>query len=212
MMRRVAIEVGSWRCGLSRGTAGPEVARRAEAWAAKRACGRKSAAFGNQEAVGGNAERGMMMEAAPGTALEVVKPQFLLEFLEVALDSPAQLGRPDQLLKWCGGGKVSQPILGGFGGAFGPFDEQPLLAVGDGLPIVAMGSAHPDCGKARAHHAGSALTPSHRAPGCRRQATHSQFTHRQGLMGSIRGAGAWAVARSRDTEAGPAAHCPRAIP
>jgi hypothetical protein len=37
----------------------------------------------------------------------VVKPQFLLEFLEVALDSPAQLGRPDQLLKWCGCGKVS---------------------------------------------------------------------------------------------------------
>lgn len=78
MMRRVAIEVGSWRCGLSRGTAGPEVARRAEAWAATRACGGKSAAFGDQEAVGGNAERGMMMEAAPGTALEVVTNQSLL--------------------------------------------------------------------------------------------------------------------------------------
>ena len=99
MMRRVAIEVGSWRCGLSRGTAGPEVARRAEALAAERACGGKSAAFGDQEAIGGNAECGMMMEAAPGTALEVVKPQFLLEFLEVALDSPAQLGGPDQLFK-----------------------------------------------------------------------------------------------------------------
>ena len=99
MMRRVAIEVGSWRCGLNRGTAGPEVARRAEALAAARACGGKSAAFGDQEAVGANAERGMMMEAAPGTALEVVKPQFLLEFLEVALDSPAQLGGPDQLFK-----------------------------------------------------------------------------------------------------------------
>src|SRR5215469_11228880 len=113
MRRRLAIEVGSWRCGLSRGTAGPEVARRAEALAAARASGGKSAAFGDQEAVGGNAERGMMMEAAPGTALEVVKPQFLLEFLEVALDSPAQLGRPDQFFKWCGRSKVSQPILTG---------------------------------------------------------------------------------------------------
>src|SRR5215472_17462913 len=136
MMRRVAIEVGSWRCGLSRGTAGFEVVRRAEVLAAARACGGKSAAFGDQEAIGGNAERGMMMEAAPETALEVVKPQFLLEFLEVALDSPAQLGRPDQLPKWCGRGKISQPLLSGFGGSFGPFDELPLLAVGDGLPII----------------------------------------------------------------------------
>ena len=71
MMRRLAIEVGSWRCGLSRGTAGSEVARRAEALAAARASGGKSAAFGDQEAVGANAERGMMMEAAPTSAFEL---------------------------------------------------------------------------------------------------------------------------------------------
>jgi hypothetical protein len=29
----------------------------------------------------------------------------------------------------------------------GPLDEQPLLGVGDGAPIVAMGGAHPDGGK-----------------------------------------------------------------
>jgi hypothetical protein len=73
MRRRLAIELGSWRCGLSRGTAGSEVTRRAEALTADMTSGGKSAAFGDQEAVGGNAERGMMMEAAPGTAFEVVK-------------------------------------------------------------------------------------------------------------------------------------------
>ena len=92
MRRRLAIEVGSWRCGLSRGAARSEVGRRAEAFAAEAASGGKNAAFGDQEAVGRNAECGMMMEAAPGTALEVVESQLLLEFLEVALNAPAQLG------------------------------------------------------------------------------------------------------------------------
>ena len=98
MIRRLAMELGSWRCGLSRGAAGPEVARQAEAWAAKRACGGKSAAFGDQKAVSRDAQRAMMMEAAPGTALKVVEPQLLLEFLKVALNSPAQLGNSDQFL------------------------------------------------------------------------------------------------------------------
>ena len=106
MMRRVAIELGSWRCGLNWGAAGPEVTRRAEALTAQSTTGGKSAALGHQKAVGGNTQGAMMMEATPGTTLEVVKPQLLLEFLEVALDSPAQLGNSDQFLKWCGGGQV----------------------------------------------------------------------------------------------------------
>ena len=134
MMRRLAIEVGSWRCGLIRSAARPEAGRRAEAWAAEVASGGKNAAFGDQEAVGRNAECGMMMEAAPGTALEVVESQLLLEFLEVALDAPAQLGQPDHRFKRRGGGAVGRPILGGLGGACGPFDEQPLLAVVDKCP------------------------------------------------------------------------------
>src|SRR5215469_13224137 len=183
-MRRLAIEVGSWRCGLIRGAARPEVRRRAEALAAEIASRGKSAAFGDQEAIGGNTKRGMMMKAAPGTALEVVKPQFLLEFLEVALDSPAQLGGLDQLLKRRVRRKVGQPILGGFGAGFGPLDEQPLLLRRTGTPIVAVGGTHPERGKARAHHAGGAVTPAHRAPGagCKSQ---GQFTYRQRLVGSI---------------------------
>ena len=50
MRRRLAIEVGSWRSSLIRAAAGPEVGRRADAVAAEVASGRKSAAFGDQEA------------------------------------------------------------------------------------------------------------------------------------------------------------------
>jgi hypothetical protein len=116
-------------------------AGRAEALAAAAASGGKSAAFGDQEAVGGDAQGPMMMEAAPGTALEMIEPQFLLEFLAVALDAPAQLGSPDQLLERRGGGEVGQPILGGFGVAVGPLDEQPLLAMREGAPVVARWAA-----------------------------------------------------------------------
>jgi hypothetical protein len=72
MIRRLAIELGSWRGGLNRGTAGPEVARWAEAWAAERTSGGKSAAFANQKAVSRDAQRAMMMEAPPAMALNVV--------------------------------------------------------------------------------------------------------------------------------------------
>lgn len=84
----------------------------------------------------------MMMEAAPETAVEMAQPELLLEFEEVALDSPAQLGQPDQFLKRDEGGKVAQPILGRFGAPFGPLDDQPLFAVGNGTPIIAMGGTH----------------------------------------------------------------------
>jgi hypothetical protein len=184
MTRRLASEVGSWRCGLKRGAAWPEVARQADALAANMASGGKSAAFGDQEAVSGDTKRGMMVEAAPGTALEMVESEFLLEFKKIALDSPTQLGSPDQSLKRRGGREIGQPILSRFGAAFGPFDEQPLLAVGDGLPVVAVGGTHPERGKARAHQPSGAFTPSHRAIGYRRK-SHCQFAHYQGLMSSI---------------------------
>src|SRR5215469_11251231 len=182
MTRRLATEVASWRCGLIRGAARPELASHADAFAAEMATGGKSAPFGDQEAVGGDTERGMMVKSAPGTALEVIESQLLLEFKIVALDAPAQLGGPDQLLKRRGGREVGQPVLGGFDAGFGPLDEQPLLAVRDRLPIIAVGGPHPDSGKAPAHHTGGALAPGHRAIDHRRK-SQGQFTHRQRLVG-----------------------------
>src|SRR5215472_3217207 len=155
MRHRLAIEVGVWRCGRMRGAARPKVTRQADAWAAAIASGGKSAAFGDQEAVGGNAQGRMMVKAAPGTALEVIEPQFLLEFLEVTLNSPAQLGGSDQFPKRGGGREVGQPVLSGFRAAFGPLDEQPLLVMRDGPPVVTVGGTYPDRSKARAQPAGA---------------------------------------------------------
>ena len=52
--------------------------------------------LGSQEAVGGDAQRGVMMEATPAAPFIVAEPDLLLEFLIVALDAPAQLGEIDQ--------------------------------------------------------------------------------------------------------------------
>ena len=40
-----------------------------------------------------------MMKAAPTAPLEMRKPDLLLEFLIVALDPPAQLGKVDQAIE-----------------------------------------------------------------------------------------------------------------
>src|SRR5215216_1037499 len=67
-----------------------------------------------------------MMEAAPSAPLIVSKPDFLLELLIVALDTPAQLGKVDELseadIHW----QRRQPILGRSGFALGPLDQQPF--------------------------------------------------------------------------------------
>jgi hypothetical protein len=211
MMRRLAIEVGSWRCGLIRGAAWPKMVRRPDTFAAEAVSGGKSAAFGNQEAIGGNTKRGMMVKSAPGTALEVVESQLLLEFKKVVLDSPAQLGSPDQLLKRRGGREVGQPILSRFGAARGPLDQQPLLAMRNGTPIIAVGGTYPDGGKARAHH--PRRCPHASSPCDRRWAqVAGPVGARPAADGQSRGARAWAAARGLDTEAVPAAHYPRATP
>jgi len=45
-----------------------------------------------QETVGGDAQAGVMMKAAPAPALVVAQAEILLEVLVVALDTPTHLG------------------------------------------------------------------------------------------------------------------------
>ena len=52
--------------------------------------------LGDQESVGCNAQRGVVMEAAPTTPFKVAEPNLLLKLLIVALDAPAQFGDVDQ--------------------------------------------------------------------------------------------------------------------
>jgi len=53
--------------------------------------------LGDQESVGRDAQRRVMVEAAPASPLEVTKADLLLEFVVVALNAPAQLGNIDEL-------------------------------------------------------------------------------------------------------------------
>ena len=90
--------------------------------------------MGEQEGVGGDAQRGEVMKAAPAAALEVAEAELLFELLVVALDAPAQLGHAHQLLQRGGGGQGTQEVSGRFGFATRPLDQQPLLGMGFGVP------------------------------------------------------------------------------
>jgi hypothetical protein len=48
--------------------------------------------LGDQESVGRDAQRGVMVEAAPPAAFEMSEPDLLLELLIIALDTPAHFG------------------------------------------------------------------------------------------------------------------------
>ena len=61
--------------------------------------GGKGAAFGDQEAVSGDTERGVVLKTTPAAPLGIGKAQFLLEFLIVALDPPAQFCQIDEAIK-----------------------------------------------------------------------------------------------------------------
>jgi hypothetical protein len=55
--------------------------------------------MGGQKAVGGDAQRGMAMEASPIAAFIMRQAEPLLEFPVVTLDAPAHLGDEDQLFQ-----------------------------------------------------------------------------------------------------------------
>ncbi len=78
----------------------------------------------------------MMMEAAPTASLIVAEPEFLFEFLIVALDAPAQLGGADELCERSGGRESGEPVFEWFGITLGPFDQQPFLGAGLGQFVI----------------------------------------------------------------------------
>src|SRR3954466_5009995 len=99
LLRTVAIEFSTCRSGRIGGASGSITSGKANRRELR--CGPSRGGnphpLGDQEAIGGDAKRGVMVEAAPAAALEVPKPQFLLELLLiVAFDAPPELGKFDQ--------------------------------------------------------------------------------------------------------------------
>src|ERR1035438_3489307 len=97
--RRVAMECGLWRSVLIGSATGFRTVWQAgwaklevggpQRWGVGR--GGKKASFHHLEAVGSNAEAGMVVKAAPVPSFEVAQSKLLLQFLVVALDAPTQL-------------------------------------------------------------------------------------------------------------------------
>jgi hypothetical protein len=54
--------------------------------------------FADEKSVGSDAQRGMVMKAAPVASFEVVQAELLFGFLVVTLNAPANLDGGDQLL------------------------------------------------------------------------------------------------------------------
>ena len=64
-----------------------------------------------QEGEGEPAQERVVVQPAPGAALEVVQAGRALELVIVLLDPPAQLAQAGQFNHWRGPGEVRQPVL-----------------------------------------------------------------------------------------------------
>src|SRR6266478_4821197 len=153
----------------------------------------KSAAFGDEESVGGDAQGRVMMESAPPAPLVVAEAEFLLEVLIVALDAPAQLGLIGHGPTRDRGRQGGEPVFGGFRLAFGPLDQEPLLGAWGGAVGVAMGGSDPDRGKAPGQGGVGALAPDQPAPGSLGQACSQHLGRHGGMLGIAPDRRRWAT-------------------
>ena len=174
----VAIEFGTWRFGPQRRRRGVDnrwrTAVSGTSWRNGLLRGESSPAR-QSETHSGDAHRGVVVEAAPSTAFEMSKSDFLLELLIVALDAPAQFGEVNQISKGNVLRKVeSQYLVGSF----------LLLATRSAaIPRLAARRRHSSrCAartsqacKARAQRSVCAIAPCNRAPSPLRQAERERL-------------------------------------
>src|SRR4029453_15342425 len=84
--------------------------------------------FGDQESVSRNAKGAMMMEPRPCAPLVVPEPDFLLEFLVIALNAPAHFCEIDKGAEGHALINSGEPIFCGRRLSHGPFDQQRFFA------------------------------------------------------------------------------------
>src|SRR5580693_1362922 len=125
----------------------------------------------------------MMMKPAPSSSLEMPQTQFLLQFLVVAFDDPAQLGQADQVPEFCFRRQGGQPILGGFGFSLRPLDEQPLLWTRLRTLLIPMRRADPDRGKPRTEWMFRAFSPGDVLPRLLPQALRQRQDRNRPMVG-----------------------------
>lgn len=94
--------------------------------------------LGDEKAVSGDAQAGMMMEAAPAPPLEVAEPDLLLELTIITFDAPPSLGSGHQFRPRGALRQGGQPVLGRLLFPLGPFDQQAFLGLRFASPVVPM--------------------------------------------------------------------------
>src|SRR3977135_1205843 len=90
-----------------------------------------------------------MVEAAPSSPFEMPEPDFLLEFLIVALDPPAHLGNINELPEGVVSWKRREPIFDRLLLTIGPIDQEPLLRTRVGERVHTMCNTNAQAGKSR---------------------------------------------------------------
>src|SRR6516165_11916418 len=122
----VAIEFGTWRCGRIGGAAGSVTTGKGRFFdcsGAIRSRGGNPLPLGDQEPIGCDRHRAVMMKASPGAPLIMAEADFLFELLIIALDSPAQLGEIDEFAERHVVVDCRKPEFGGRRFILGPFDS-----------------------------------------------------------------------------------------
>src|SRR5215208_1086706 len=104
----------------------------------------------------------MMVKASPASTFIMIESQLVLEFLEITLDTPPDLGQPDQLLEFDILGNGGKPIASRFLFAGRPFDQEPFRL--SSTARVAISSTDPHCRELRPHHPPCPFPPAHRLP------------------------------------------------
>src|SRR5215475_2299417 len=137
--------------------------------------------FGDQEAVGCDAQCAVMMESPPAAALIMAEADFLLEIAVIVLDTPAHLGEIDKLTQRHVLVDGCEPVFGGLGLALGPLDEQRLFSETCFAPD--WRNAHAHTGKARPQLLIGAFPPRDSAPGALGQLRANASTLTRGGFG-----------------------------
>src|SRR3984893_13281646 len=133
-----------------------------------------------------------MVKASPASSLVMAESEFLLEFLVVALDPPAQLGEIDEFVEWNVLRQRGEPVFGRLFLVFRPLEHQPLFGSAFLEPFVAMGGAHAQPCIARCEPISRALAPRDHLPGCFGQFESQRLNlDRISIYGHPRPAGLW---------------------
>src|SRR5271163_4707760 len=179
----VAIEFSTWRSGRIGGASGSWTTGKDRAFAAPGSCGGKGRSLADQESIGGDAERGVVMESSPASSFEMGEAEFALEFLIVAFDAPAQFRGIDENFDRSVFGQGREPVFGRLALGFGPLDQQPFEQLWGRELAVSRGGPYPHGGEARGQGLVGALTPGHVSPGFFRQRRRQRLGRDRPMIG-----------------------------